>query len=134
MFVFLNLVVQVAASVCIMSRQRVKEACYSLFFIIAMQTVGYSILWDPKFLARSLTCFLLFVKILIDHFLKKVFQKYGSSRCCSPFILRNYARSSHNFRWSPVNGRRFKTKGQQNTNVLIRLSITRIKNNYKEKL
>jgi len=54
MFVFLNLVVQVAASVCIMSRQRVKEACYALFFIIAMQTVGYSILWDPKFLARNM--------------------------------------------------------------------------------
>ena len=132
MFVFLNLVVQVAASVCIMSRQRVKEACYALFFIIAMQTVGYSILWDPKFLARSLTFF--YSKIRKEHFLKNVFQKYGSSRCCTPSIFRNYARSSHNFRWSPFNGRRFKTKGQKNTNLLIRLSITRIENNYKEKL
>ena len=52
MFVFLNLVVQVAAAFCVMSRTKVKEACYALFFIIAMQTVGYSILWDPKFLAR----------------------------------------------------------------------------------
>ena len=52
MFVFLNLVVQISASFCVMTRQRVKESCYALFFIIAMQTVGYSILWDPKFLAR----------------------------------------------------------------------------------
>ena len=52
MFVFLNLVVQISASFCVMSRIRVKEACYALFFIIFMQTIGYSILWDPKFLAR----------------------------------------------------------------------------------
>jgi len=37
-----------------MFRKNVKEACYALFFIIALQTVGYSILWDPKFLARNL--------------------------------------------------------------------------------
>ncbi|CBY23600.1 unnamed protein product [Oikopleura dioica] len=54
MFVFLNLVVQISASFCVMSRIRVKEACFALFFIIFMQTIGYSILWDPKFLARNL--------------------------------------------------------------------------------
>merc|ERR1711953_1593328 len=53
-FVFLNMTVQLSCSVCVMTRQRVKEACYALFFIIFMQTIGYSILWDPKFLARNL--------------------------------------------------------------------------------
>jgi len=53
-FVFLNMTVQLSCSVCVMTRQRVKEACYALFFIIALQTIGYSILWDPKFLARNL--------------------------------------------------------------------------------
>ena len=52
MFVFLNMTVQLACSFLVMFRKNVKEACYALFFIIALQTVGYSILWDPKFLAR----------------------------------------------------------------------------------
>ena len=52
MFVFLNMTVQLSCSVLVMARKNVKEACYALFFIIALQTVGYSILWDMKFLAR----------------------------------------------------------------------------------
>ena len=52
MFVFLNMTVQLSCSVLVMLRKNVKEACYALFFIIALQTVGYSILWDMKFLAR----------------------------------------------------------------------------------
>lgn len=32
--------------------KQVDHMCYVLFFIIGLQTVAYSILWDMKFLAR----------------------------------------------------------------------------------
>uniref|UniRef100_A0A9J8AVF2 Surfeit locus protein 4 n=1 Tax=Cyprinus carpio carpio TaxID=630221 RepID=A0A9J8AVF2_CYPCA len=38
----------------ILSRNFVQYACFGLFGIIALQTVAYSILWDPKFLMRNL--------------------------------------------------------------------------------
>jgi len=54
-FVFVNLFGQIGASLMILARQKVDLGCYILFAIIALQTIGYSILWDTKFLARSLS-------------------------------------------------------------------------------
>jgi len=55
LFVLLNLLGQIGCSVLVVSRKFVNQACYFLFFIIFLQTVAYSILWDIKFLARSLS-------------------------------------------------------------------------------
>jgi len=55
LFVFLNLVVQLGASGMVLARKHVKEACFSLFFIIILQTLAYKILFDMKFLARNLS-------------------------------------------------------------------------------
>lgn len=55
MFVLINLFGQIGSSVLILSRKHVQPACYALFGIIFLQTVAYSILWDIKFLARSLS-------------------------------------------------------------------------------
>ncbi|XP_068559147.1 surfeit 4, like isoform X2 [Cebidichthys violaceus] len=41
--------------VLILSRNCVQYACFTLFGIISLQTVAYSILWDPKFLMRNLS-------------------------------------------------------------------------------
>uniref|UniRef100_A0A671TKY5 Surfeit locus protein 4 n=1 Tax=Sparus aurata TaxID=8175 RepID=A0A671TKY5_SPAAU len=53
-FVLLNLLGQLGGCVLIISRNFVQYGCCSLFGIIALQTVAYSILWDPKFLMRNL--------------------------------------------------------------------------------
>lgn len=55
LFVLINLFGQVGASVMILARKNVVICCYGLFGIIALQTIAYSILWDLKFLARSLS-------------------------------------------------------------------------------
>ncbi|XP_072176296.1 surfeit locus protein 4-like [Diadema setosum] len=54
LFVFINLVGQIAGCIMVLSRQKVPAACGLLFFIIALQTVAYSILWDLKFLMRNI--------------------------------------------------------------------------------
>ncbi|XP_037337262.2 surfeit 4, like isoform X2 [Pungitius pungitius] len=54
LFVLLNLLGQLGGCVLILSRNLVQVACFTLFGIIGMQTVAYSILWDPKFLLRNL--------------------------------------------------------------------------------
>lgn len=54
LFVFINLVGQVAGCIMVLSRQQVPGACGLLFVIIALQTVAYSILWDLKFLMRNI--------------------------------------------------------------------------------
>lgn len=53
-FVIFNLVAQLACCVMVLSRQKVEIACGMLFFIIALQTVAYSVLWDMKFLLRNI--------------------------------------------------------------------------------
>lgn len=53
-FVLLNLLVQLVASFMILCQKHTKISCYSLFAIIFLQSLAYSILWDAKFLARSL--------------------------------------------------------------------------------
>jgi len=55
LFVLINLFGQIGSSVLILSRKHVVPACYALFGIICLQTIAYSILWDIKFLARSLS-------------------------------------------------------------------------------
>ncbi|KAM9858385.1 surfeit 4, like [Aulostomus maculatus] len=53
-FVLLNMLGQLAGCALILTRTLVQHACFTLFSIIAMQTVAYSILWDLKFLMRNL--------------------------------------------------------------------------------
>lgn len=55
LFVLINLFGQIGASVMVIARKQVEVACYLLFGIIILQTVAYSILWDIKFLARSMS-------------------------------------------------------------------------------
>jgi len=54
MFVLINMVGQIGSCVGILVRKQVPILCGVLFFIIGLQTVAYSILWDIKFLARNL--------------------------------------------------------------------------------
>ncbi|CAO1439579.1 unnamed protein product [Diamesa serratosioi] len=53
-FVFINLVGQVGGVIMVLARLRVQIACGILFFIVVLQTVAYSILWDIQFLLRNL--------------------------------------------------------------------------------
>uniref|UniRef100_H2YQ42 Surfeit locus protein 4 n=1 Tax=Ciona savignyi TaxID=51511 RepID=H2YQ42_CIOSA len=53
-FVFINMVGQVGACVGVLMRKQVPVMCGLLFFIIGLQTIAYSILWDIKFLARNM--------------------------------------------------------------------------------
>lgn len=53
-FVLVNLLGQLGGCVMILSRNFVQYACFALFGVIGMQTIAYSILWDPKFLMRNL--------------------------------------------------------------------------------
>lgn len=55
LFVIINLLGQIGASVMVLSRKKVDIGAYVLFTIIILQTIAYSILWDLKFLARSLS-------------------------------------------------------------------------------
>uniref|UniRef100_A0A673IL84 Surfeit locus protein 4 n=1 Tax=Sinocyclocheilus rhinocerous TaxID=307959 RepID=A0A673IL84_9TELE len=54
LFVLINLLGQLGGCILILSRNFVQYACFGLFGLIALQTVAYSILWDPKFLMRNL--------------------------------------------------------------------------------
>lgn len=54
LFVFVNMVGQLGSCAGVLLRKHVQITCYILFFIIGLQTVAYSILWDIKFLARNL--------------------------------------------------------------------------------
>jgi len=55
LFVFFNLVGQLGGSLLVLLRLRVKEACFLLCFIVLLQTLAYSILWDLHFLMRNLS-------------------------------------------------------------------------------
>ncbi|XP_017777317.1 PREDICTED: surfeit locus protein 4 homolog [Nicrophorus vespilloides] len=53
-FVFINLVGQLGGCVMVIVRFKVSIACSVLFFIVVLQTLAYSILWDFQFLLRNL--------------------------------------------------------------------------------
>ena len=54
MFVVINLVGQLGAVAMVLTRFKVDIACGILFFIVILQTIAYSILWDLQFLFRNL--------------------------------------------------------------------------------
>ena len=54
MFVVINLVGQLGAVAMVLTRYKVDIACGVLFFIVVLQTIAYSILWDLQFLFRNL--------------------------------------------------------------------------------
>lgn len=54
LFVLINLVGQLGGCLLVIFRYRVEIACGTLFFIVVLQTVAYSILWDIQFLLRNL--------------------------------------------------------------------------------
>lgn len=54
MFVLINLLGQIGGVVMVLARLKVEIACGLLFFIVVLQTVAYSILWDMQFLLRNL--------------------------------------------------------------------------------
>lgn len=53
-FVLVNLLGQLGGCVMVIARWRVSIACGVLFFIVILQTIAYSILWDMQFLFRNL--------------------------------------------------------------------------------
>ncbi|XP_068909911.1 surfeit locus protein 4 homolog [Tenebrio molitor] len=53
-FVLVNLIGQLGGCVMVIIRYKVAIACGVLFFIVVMQTLAYSILWDLQFLFRNL--------------------------------------------------------------------------------
>lgn len=53
-FVLVNLVGQLGGCIMVIGRLRVSIACGVLFFIVILQTIAYSILWDMQFLFRNL--------------------------------------------------------------------------------
>ncbi|CAG7835089.1 unnamed protein product [Allacma fusca] len=54
LFVLINLVGQLGGCVMVLWRFKVDIACAVLFFIVVLQTLAYSILWDFQFLMRNL--------------------------------------------------------------------------------
>ncbi|XP_066252418.1 surfeit locus protein 4 homolog [Euwallacea similis] len=54
LFVLINLVFQLGGCIMVLIRFRVPIACGILFFIVFLQTLAYSILWDLQFLFRNL--------------------------------------------------------------------------------
>jgi len=52
-FVLVNLFGQLGGCVLVITRYKVEIACGILFFIVVLQTVAYSILWDIHFLLRN---------------------------------------------------------------------------------
>ncbi|XP_071445204.1 surfeit locus protein 4 homolog isoform X1 [Hetaerina americana] len=54
LFVLINLIGQLGGCVMVLGRIQVPAACGILFFIVVLQTVAYSILWDFQFLLRNL--------------------------------------------------------------------------------
>lgn len=53
LFVFINLVGQLGGSALVLLRKQVYVACGLLFFIVTLQTVAYSVLWDLKFFLKN---------------------------------------------------------------------------------
>merc|ERR1719340_113306 len=53
-FVVTNLIGQLGAVAMVLTRFKVDIACGILFFIVILQTIAYSILWDLQFLFRNL--------------------------------------------------------------------------------
>lgn len=53
-FVLINLVGQLGAVGMVLTRYKVDIGCGALFFIVVLQTIAYSILWDLQFLFRNL--------------------------------------------------------------------------------
>merc|ERR1712080_100959 len=54
LFVVVNLLGQLGGVTMVMLRLKVDIACGILFFIVILQTIAYSILWDMQFLFRNL--------------------------------------------------------------------------------
>ncbi|XP_014259621.1 surfeit locus protein 4 homolog [Cimex lectularius] len=54
MFVFVNLFGQLGGCAMVLVQKKVSYACGVLFFIVVLQTLAYSILWDVHFLLRNL--------------------------------------------------------------------------------
>merc|ERR1711944_114891 len=54
MFVVINLIGQLGSVAMVLTRYKVDIACGVLFFIVVLQTIAYSILWDLQFLFRNL--------------------------------------------------------------------------------
>merc|ERR1711990_692305 len=54
LFVVVNLIGQLGAVAMVLTRYKVDIACGILFFIVVLQTIAYSILWDMQFLFRNL--------------------------------------------------------------------------------
>jgi len=54
MFVVINLLGQLGGVAMVMTQFKVEIACGVLFFIVVLQTIAYSILWDMQFLFRNL--------------------------------------------------------------------------------
>ncbi|XP_060526757.1 surfeit locus protein 4 homolog [Cylas formicarius] len=53
-FVLINLIFQLGGCAMVIVRYRVNIGCSILFFIVVLQTLAYSILWDLQFLLRNL--------------------------------------------------------------------------------
>lgn len=54
LFVIINLIGQLGGCVMVIIQYKVAIACGVLFFIVVLQTIAYSILWDVHFLFRNL--------------------------------------------------------------------------------
>merc|ERR1711892_668918 len=54
LFVVINLIGQLGAVAMVLTRFKVDIACGILFFVVILQTIAYSILWDLQFLFRNL--------------------------------------------------------------------------------
>ena len=54
LFVLTNLIAQLGAVAMVLARVKVDLACGSLFLVVVLQTIAYSILWDLQFLFRNL--------------------------------------------------------------------------------
>merc|ERR1711936_1463792 len=57
LFVVTNLIGQLGAVAMVLTRFKVDIACGILFFVVILQTIAYSILWDLQFLFRNLALF-----------------------------------------------------------------------------
>merc|ERR1712106_506484 len=54
LFVVINLIGQLGAVAMVLTRFKVDITCGILFFVVILQTIAYSILWDLQFLFRNL--------------------------------------------------------------------------------
>ncbi|XP_026810511.1 surfeit locus protein 4 homolog [Rhopalosiphum maidis] len=65
-FVLINLVGQLGGCILILLQKHVRIACGILFFIVVLQTVAYSILWDFHFLLRNFALIGALLLVLAD--------------------------------------------------------------------